>query len=124
MKKFLSIPRLLKSFGYALKGILHAFTKEPNAQIHLLAVVVMTCAGFYFNISSTEWLVQILLMAAIVSAELFNTAIEKLVDLLHPEKDPKAGIIKDLAAGAVLLLALAAVIIGYLIYWDKITALF
>lgn len=123
MKKFFSIPRLVKSFGYALKGIVNTFAHEANAQIHLLAVVVVTAAGFYFSISPTEWLVQTLVMGAVVAAELFNTAIEKLVDLLHPEYDPKAGAIKDIAAGAVLVLAITAIVIAYQIYWAKIMAL-
>lgn len=123
MKKLFSITRLIKSFGYSFKGLLHVVATETNAQIHLLALLVTTFTGFYFDISHTEWLIQTLIISAVISAEFFNTAIEKIIDLLHPEENPKAGLIKDVASAAVLVLAIGAVIIAYMIYWDKIKLL-
>ena len=123
MKKLFSITRLIKSFGYSFKGLLHVIATETNAQIHLLALLVTTFTGFYFDISHTEWLIQTLIISAVISAEFFNTAIEKIIDLLHPEENPKAGLIKDVASAAVLVLAIGALVIAYMIYWDKIKLL-
>lgn len=123
MKKLFSITRLIKSFGYSFKGLLHVVATETNAQIHLLALLVTTFTGFYFDISHTEWLIQTLIISAVISAEFFNTAIEKIIDLLHPEENPKAGLIKDVASAAVLVLAIGALVIAYMIYWDKIKLL-
>jgi diacylglycerol kinase (ATP) len=123
MKKLFSISRLIKSFGYSFKGLLHVVATETNAQIHLLALLVTTFTGFYFDISHTEWLIQTLIISAVISAEFFNTAIEKIIDLLHPEENHKAGLIKDVASAAVLVLAIGALVIAYMIYWDKIKLL-
>lgn len=123
MKQLLSITRLIRSFGYSLKGIAHVVYNETNVQIHLIALVVTTFAGFYFDISKTEWTVQTLVIACVIAAEFFNTAIEEIIDLLHPERNPKAGLIKDIASGGVLVMAIGAVCIAVIIYWDKIKLL-
>jgi len=81
---------------------------------------VMTTAGFYFDISNTEWIVQILTIALIMGTEGLNTAIEKMADYMQPEFDKKIGIIKDVSAGAVMLVSIAATIIGFIIYLPKI----
>lgn len=120
MKQFFSITRLLKSFGYSLKGLLHVIANETNVQIHLLALIVTTFAGYYFHITRTEWMVQTLVIAAVISAEFFNTAIEEIINLLHPEQHPKAGLIKDIASAGVLVLAIGAVFVAYFIYGERI----
>lgn len=120
MKNFFSITRLVKSFGYSLKGLFHVIVNETNVQIHLLALIVTTFAGYYFHITRIEWMIQTLVIAAVISAEFFNTAIEKIIDLLHPEKDERAGLIKDIAAAGVLVLAIGAVFVAYFIYGEKI----
>ena len=80
----------------------------------------MTIAGFYYDLSATEWIVQILIIALIMSIEGVNTAIEEIADFVHPDHHPKIGLIKDLAAGAVFIFAVAAVVIGCIIYIPKV----
>ncbi|OEK05086.1 diacylglycerol kinase family protein [Roseivirga misakiensis] len=119
MKPF-SVKERLQSFKYAWRGIRVAIWQEHNFRIHLLAALIVIVTGFYFEISNTEWCWIVLAICIVFTAELFNTAIEKLVDLKSPEFDPLAGKIKDIAAGAVLVSALSAAIIGLLIFWPYI----
>ena len=107
----------LKSFLYALQGILHGVQRESHMRFHLLAAVVVTLAGWWFGISRTEWCIVILCIGSVISAELFNTAIERLTDLASPTLHPLAGQAKDTAAGAVLIIAIAAAIAGTIIFW-------
>lgn len=106
----------IKSFGYAWKGVRSLIGREPNARIHCLAIVVVTAAGFFFGITRTEWLAVIVCFGLVLAAEGFNTAIERLVDLVSPERNPIAGDVKDIAAGAVLICAIAAAIVGLIIF--------
>lgn len=114
----------LRSFGYAWKGIRCCVGKEQNLSFHLIATVVMVIAGFTFGISRTEWMIVLLCIGAVIAAELFNTAIEKLVDLVSPERHPIAGQVKDIAAGAVLVCAVAAAMVGLLIFTPYLTRFF
>ncbi len=123
MKNFFSIQRLVRSFGYAIKGIWHVFSTQANMQIHALAIGVTTVAGLYFHISRGEWIVQTIAITIVIAAELFNTAIEQMMDLLHPERDVKAGLIKDIAAGAVMITAIGAVVVAWFIYGGRIVSL-
>ena len=106
----------IKSFGYAWKGIKSFINREPNAWIHCTAIVLVTIAGFGFGITRTEWLIVILCFGIVLAAEGFNTAIERLVNLVSPEHNPIAGDVKDIAAGAVLICAVAAAITGVIIF--------
>ena len=94
-------------------------TGEASIRVQLVIALIMTFAGFYFNISSTEWLIQILVMGAVLTAEGLNTAIERLSDFIHPEQSRHIGQIKDISAGAVFIMAITAVIIGGIIYIPK-----
>lgn len=76
----------LKSFGYAYKGLKFLFLNEPNAKIHLLITIIVIIAGFYFNVSSIEWCMLLLAIGLVISAEMINTAIEKMADVVSPEK--------------------------------------
>ncbi|GLB50089.1 diacylglycerol kinase family protein [Neptunitalea lumnitzerae] len=109
----------IKSFGFAFKGILHLLSSEPNSKVHLVAAITITVVGFMVKLSATEWILQTLAIALVISMEAINTAVEKLCDFVHPEQHKKIGIIKDLAAGAVLVTAIAAIIIGAIIYLPK-----
>ena len=80
----------------------------------------MTAAGFYFEISNTEWILQILAIGLVLGIEGLNTAVEKIADFVQPEFDEKIGFIKDVSAGAVMLVSIAASIIGLIIYIPKI----
>lgn len=110
------IKKQIRSFGYAWKGIRQCVGKEQNLSIHLIVTVMVIIAGFFFDITRTEWLIIILCIGVVIAAELFNTAIERLVDLVSPEHNPIAGQVKDIAAGAVLVCAVAAAIIGVIIF--------
>ena len=114
------ISKVIKSFGYAFKGMMATVQREQNIQIHLAAVVVVTIAGVKFDVSSIEWMVLVICFGMVISAELMNSAVEKLVDMVSPEHNAKAGLIKDIAAGAVLVLAIASVIIGCIIFIPKL----
>jgi diacylglycerol kinase len=116
----IDFPKSVRSFRFAFLGIWQFFRNENNAKVHLLATVVVLLAGYYFRLSPNEWLWIVAAIALVWITEAVNTAIEKLVDLVSPHFDPRAGAIKDLAAGAVLLAALAAVIIGLLIFWPHL----
>ncbi len=106
----------LRSFGYAWKGIRSCVGKEQNLSFHLIAATIVIMAGIVSGITRTEWTVIILCIGVVIATELFNTAIEKLVDLVSPERHPVAGQVKDIAAGAVLVCAAAAAIIGLVIF--------
>lgn len=110
------LQKRIKSFGYAFKGIASLIKKEHNAWIHCTAIVVVTLAGFHFDITPTEWCIVVICFGVVLSAEGFNTAIERLVDLVSPDFHPIAGDVKDVAAGAVLICAIAASIVGGIIF--------
>ena len=112
--------RLIKSFGYAFTGIYDLLRSEPNTRIHLLATVCALIAGFLLRISKTEWCIILVVIALVWAAEAFNTAIEKLTDHLFPEYHETARFAKDVAAGAVLVCALAALVCGLIIFMPKI----
>ncbi len=110
----------IKSVGYAFKGAYLLITTEASIKVQFFICVLVTIAGFYFNISSTEWMIQILTIASIMSIEGLNTAVEEIADFVHPNHHKKIGLIKDIAAGAVFITAIAAVIVGCIIYIPKI----
>ncbi|MDF0727213.1 diacylglycerol kinase family protein [Cytobacillus sp. S13-E01] len=110
------LARLLKSFSYAANGLMHAIYKEHNLRIHLVLSVIVISLGFYFNISRMEWSVIIILIGGMLSLELMNTAVERVVDLVTKEYHPLAKMAKDISAAAVLLFAIASIIIGIIIF--------
>ncbi len=108
------------SFAYAFAGLRHLIRTEAHAQIHLTVAAAVLVAGFYFQVSRTEWCLLAISIAAVLAAEGFNTALELLTDLVSPEHHILAGQAKDVAAAAVLLTALGAVAVGLLIFLPKI----
>ena len=114
------IKKFFKGFTYAFKGLRYAFSTQINFKVHTLSAVLVIILGCFLNITFQEWLWIILAISMVLVAELINTAFEVLVNLISPEHDSKAGIIKDLAAGAVLVTAFFAVIIGLIIFLPKI----
>lgn len=114
----------IQSFGYAFKGLADFFSgRHPHALIHLLAVVLVSIASFYFNISATECLVILISFALVLSLEAMNSALEYMVDLASPEYHPLAGKAKDMAAAAVLIAAFITIIIAAIIFVPKIMEL-
>ncbi|PKG52293.1 MULTISPECIES: diacylglycerol kinase [Olleya] len=110
----------LKSVGYAFKGMLLLLKTEASIKIQFCIAVIMTIGGFYYNISSTEWIMQCFAIGLVMSIEGVNTAIEAIADFIHPEHHEKIGFIKDIAAGAVFIASIAASIIGLIIYIPKV----
>lgn len=109
----------LKSVGFAVKGAFKLITTEHSVMVQSSLAVLMTVAGFYFKIDRYEWMMQILAFGLVLGIESLNTAVEKIADFVHPEYHERIGFIKDIAAGAVMFAALAAIAIGLLIYVPK-----
>ena len=120
----ISPKKLRHSFRYALSGMADMLRQEPNARIHCIITVLVVAAGFFFRISATEWIGVVLSIGLVISAEAFNTALERLADVVQPERDERIRDVKDLAAAAVLLCALAAAAVGAIIFLPKVIALF
>lgn len=116
----MSLQKRVASFKYALQGLRDLFQNQPNAQIHLGATALVVLAGFYFHLSRTEWVAVTLCITLVLSLEAVNTAIEHLTNLVSPDFHPLAGKAKDVAAGAVLLSAMGAVLVGAMIFLPKI----
>ncbi|MES2829513.1 MAG: diacylglycerol kinase family protein [Bacteroidota bacterium] len=112
--------KFFKSFTYSFSGIAHAFRYEQNFRLHLLSLLLVTLAGWHFNIAANEWLWIVTAAGLVILSELFNTAIEVLVDLVSPSAHPKAKIVKDVASAAVLVAAFVALIIGLIIFIPRL----
>ncbi len=110
----------IKSVGFAIRGAILLVKSEASIKIQVFITLVMTAAGFYFEISNTEWILQIFAIALVLGIEGMNTAVEKLSDYVQPEFDKKIGVIKDISAGAVMLVSIGSSIIGCIIYFPKI----
>ncbi len=106
------LARRLRSFRYAFEGIGYVFRTQRNAQIHLLIIIVVLVLAVWLEIPLIDLALIILTIGLVLGAEFFNTALEAIVDLASPGQHPLAKIAKDVSAGAVLLLAIIAVIIG------------
>jgi diacylglycerol kinase (ATP) len=111
-----SIVKRAKSFTYAGRGIWILVKTTHNAWVHIVILLVAVVAGFYFRISQVDWMLLIFAGGLVLAAEAFNTAIEIDMDLTSPEYHPFARDTKDVAAGAVLITAIAALIIGIIIF--------
>ena len=111
--------RFVRSFKYALNGIKRVFSTEANMKIHLVFMVFVIIAGFIFMISVTEWLICLVSFGMVIGMEMMNTALEKWVDFVSPEYHEAAGQAKDIAAGAVLVVAVFAAIAGLIIFLPK-----
>lgn len=118
------VKRIRNSFKYAGTGIFSAFKTELNMQVHLFMMLLVILCGIIFNISVAEWRLCIILFGVVIGAEIFNTAIETVVDLVMPNINEKAKLAKDLSAGAVLVIAISAAIVGLTIFIPKALELF
>ena len=114
---------LLKTLSYGFNGILYTLKHERNMVIHFLVIILVIIAGIVFKITFVEWGVCFVLFALVLSLELMNTALENVVDLVTEEKKAKAKVAKDAAAGAVLVSAIFAVIIGISIFLPRLLEL-
>jgi diacylglycerol kinase len=113
----------LSSFKFAFEGIAHAFKTQRNFRIHCGITLLVLVIGIALRISLDQWAILLVMIALVFQAELVNTALESLVDKVSPEVHPLAKVAKDCAAGAVLITAIGAVIVGLLIFGPKLWAL-
>ncbi|AYL97860.1 diacylglycerol kinase [Mucilaginibacter celer] len=116
--------RLVRSFGFAFKGLRYATKTQPNFQIHLAAGTTAVALGLCLKISADEWLWVMACIAIVLITELLNTSLETLTDLVSPTYHEKAGHTKDVGAAAVVIAALFAIITGAIIFLPKIINLF
>jgi len=114
--------RLLHSFGFAGEGIGYAIRTQANLRIHLTITVLVLIAGLWLQLAPIEWAVLVVMISVVWSAELFNTALEATLDRVSREEHPLAKVGKDVAAGAVLICAIGAVVVGLLIFGPKLLA--
>lgn len=112
--------KFINSFKCASQGIMQAIKTERNVKIHIAIMILVIIAGIALKITKQEWITCIILFGLIISLELVNSAIETTVDIVMPEINEKAKNAKDIAAGAVLVSAIAAAIIGLMIFIPKI----
>ena len=114
----------LQAVMHALNGWKQSLRSEKNIRIQLVAMLLVVSGGLYWHISFTEWYVVILTITAVLGAEMMNTAIEKLCNVVSPDFHPGIKIVKDIAAGAVMLICTGGLITGSLIFIPKIFQLF
>lgn len=119
-----TLRKRLRSFKFAFNGIKLLITREHNAWIHCFAAVCVIIAGAAFGISTTEWIAVTFAIGTVLAAEAVNSSIEAIADLVSPGYNEAIKRTKDLAAGAVLILAIAAAIVGLIIFVPKIMETF
>ncbi|RAK22431.1 undecaprenol kinase [Anoxybacillus vitaminiphilus] len=115
--------RLLKSFSFAWEGIVFTFKNEKNMKIHCAVALFVCMTAWLFGLSKTEWFIILIAIGVVLSLEMMNTAIERVVDFVAPEFHPLAKIAKDVAAGAVFVFAIISAIIGAIIFFPHFMAL-
>lgn len=113
-------PPVHKSLRNAFRGVFLMMKHERNFQLEAMAFLVNVFLIFYLNLSSTDTILILVVSSGVLAAEILNTAIEKICDFIHPEFDQRIGFIKDISAGAVLLMAIVSVIVGIFVYWKYI----
>lgn len=113
--------RIVNSFKYAFQGFISSFKTERNMKIHVFIMLSVIIAGIVLNINKYEWIICIICFALVIGGELFNTAIETVVDMVMPYKNEKAKLAKDISAGGVLIVAIGTAIIGLILFVPKIS---
>lgn len=110
---------LVHSFKNAINGIVYVLKKERNMKFHACAAIIVLALSFLYRLSRTEFMIVCLTVGLVIICELFNTAVEMIMDIIVDVYHPKVKKIKDIAAGAVLVSAIISLIVGYLIFFDK-----
>lgn len=118
------IKNRLKGFVYVTKGAWILLKSEESIQVQTFVALLVIAAGFYFDITATEWMFQLLAIGLVISIEGLNTAVEEIANFVHPDFHNKIGLIKDIAAGAVFFAAVIAVTIAVIIYTPYLMAYF
>lgn len=116
----MKVRKLIDSFNYAIDGIIHAVRTQRNMRIHMIAALLILTACFFYDLSRIEILIVTITITMVITAEMFNTAVECTIDVAANYYHPLAKVAKNTAAGAVLITAINAVVVGYILFWDKL----
>jgi len=117
------IKQVIKSVGYAWKGMVHVFRHEQNFRIEIIISIGVMGLAFLVGVRSYEVIILLLLISLVLILELLNSALEKFVDILKPRLHLQVGIVKDIMAAMVLCASLSALVIGSIIFWPYIVVL-
>ncbi|MFB4211861.1 diacylglycerol kinase [Shouchella sp. JSM 1781072] len=118
------VKRLIRSFNFAISGLGYVIKNEQNMQIHLISTIVICGLAWFFSVTAMEWVVLLLVMGGVLTAETLNTAIERTVDLVTEEYHPFAKRAKDIGAASVFIFCVIAVIIGLIIFVPYLLSMF
>lgn len=116
------MPRILQSFNWAFEGVIHVLRSERNMRIHFAVATAVLILAFSYGVTKLELMALLIAISFVLIAEMVNTAIESTIDLAATSFDPLAKVAKDIAAGAVLIASVNAVVIGYLVFADRLSA--
>jgi diacylglycerol kinase (ATP) len=119
----MKVKKLVDSFNYAISGIVYAVRTQRNMRIHMIAALLVLAACFFYDLSKFEILIITITITMVIMAEMINTAIECAIDVTANFYHPLAKIAKNTAAGAVLITAVNAIIVGYIIFWEKLNSI-
>ena len=117
----MKVKKLVDSFNYAIEGIIYSIRTQRNMKIHMLAAVVVLVATFFYDLSKVELLIITITISLVIVAEMINTAVECAIDATTNFYHPLVKIAKNVAAGAVLVTAINSALVGYIIFWDRLT---
>ena len=117
----MKLKKLIDSFNHAINGIIDTVRTERNMKIHLIVALGVFLACFFFDVSKLEFLVLAITITMVIAAEMINTAIEAAIDMTTNYYHPLAKVAKNAAAGAVFITAINAIVVGYVIFWDKLS---
>lgn len=120
MSQKFSIKKRLKSFKYAFNGLRILLKEEHNSRIHIAVALIVSILGFIFKISPVEWVSLVITIGLVIVMEIVNSAIENLCDFVSPEKNYIIKKVKDLSAAAVLLSAIVAIVVGVIIFGERV----
>lgn len=119
----MKLKKIVDSFNHAIDGVIYTVRTQRNMKIHMIATLLILASCLFFDVSKIEFLILAVTITLVIGAEMINTAIEAVVDMNTNYYHPLAKIAKNVAAGAVLLTAVNALVVGYLIFWDKLSNL-
>lgn len=114
---------IIDSFNYAVSGIITAIKTEKSMRVHYSIAVIVLLSSLFFDFNRTEFLLLLFAVSLVVISEMINTAIERTIDLITKEFHPLARLVKDVAAGAVLIATINSLIVGYLLFFERLTSL-
>ncbi|MGH4125847.1 MAG: diacylglycerol kinase [Clostridium sp.] len=119
----MKVKKMVDSFNYAIEGIIYSIRTQRNMKIHMIAAIIVLSATFFYDLSRIELLIITITITLVIVAEMINTAVECAIDATTNFYHPLAKIAKNVAAGAVLVTAINSVLVGYVIFWDRLTPL-